>query len=211
MIMRKHLPFIIVFCILLSTLPSYSFAHDPTTGQEAETKAAQPTEPTEKSQATSKESLNEVAALKKAIIDLQNKSKLGFRKIVLSQEIEGFGLYSPLPQKLGASPSALMIYIEPENVSTLVSEDRWIIDCSIDLIIADSAGKIIGGQKAVSKINRVSRSPILDLFFKLQVNFSKPVKGEVLIKMVLHDRIKGQSASAVNKINIDITKPGGGI
>src|SRR4030042_1545207 len=38
---------------------------------------------------------SEIQKLKEQIIDLQNKGKLGFRKVVLCNSIDGFGLYSP--------------------------------------------------------------------------------------------------------------------
>ena len=144
---------------------------------------------------------SEILKLKEKIIDLQNKSKLGFRKIVLCNSIEGFGLYSPFEP--GQPVTRILLYFEPSNVSTLVSEGRFIVDLAVDVFLVDAGGKVIGGKQNMLKINRVSRSPILDLYYKLEMNVKKPLKSEILMKTVLHDRIKNQSTSMTYKVNME--------
>ncbi len=82
---------------------------------------------------------DQVSLLKKQIIETQNNSKLGFRKVVLCSRVEGFGMYWPLNPEQPAS--SLLLYFEPSNVSTMVSGDRYVIDCTVDLVATDSTGK----------------------------------------------------------------------
>jgi hypothetical protein len=142
----------------------------------------------------------EIQKLKEQIIDLQNKGKLGFRKVVLCNSIEGFGLYSPF--ETGQPLTRILLYLEPSNVSTLVSEGRFIVDLAVDVFLLDGSGKVIGGKQNILKINKISRSPILDLYYKLEMKAKKPLKGEIVMKTVLHDRMKNQSASTTYKINM---------
>lgn len=109
-------------------------------------------------------------------------------------------MYSPM--ETGGNAPNLMLYVEPSNYSTMVTQDRYIIDCSVDLILIDLAGKVLGGKKGVLRINKISRSPILDLFYKIQVNAKKPPKQGFIIRTVLHDKIKNQSAGTSFRINI---------
>jgi hypothetical protein len=146
---------------------------------------------------------SEIQKLKEKIIELQNKGKLGFSKVVLCNSIEGFGLYSPFEP--GQPLSRILLYFEPSNVSTLVSEGRFIVDLAVDVFLVDTGGKVIGGKQNMLKINKVSRSPILDLFYKLEMNIKKPLKREILMKTVLHDRIKNQSTSMTYKVNMEPT------
>src|SRR5271157_2305185 len=74
----------------------------------------------EKKESAGAEAPDEAQALKQKIIELQNKGKLGFRKIVLCRSAEGFGVYAPLD--LGQPVSKLVFYCEPSNVSTMLSE-----------------------------------------------------------------------------------------
>lgn len=50
----------------------------------------------QKKESAGSEASDEVQALETPIIELQNKGKLGFRKIVRCRSVEGFGAYSPL-------------------------------------------------------------------------------------------------------------------
>lgn len=147
---------------------------------------------------------DEVRLLKQRIIELQNSGKLGFRKIVPCSSVEGYGMYSPMEP--GGNVPNLMLYVEPSNYSTMVTQDRYIVDCSVDLILTDLTGKVLGEKKGILRINRVSRSPILDLFYRIQIGAKKPPKQGFIVKTVLHDKIKNQSAGTSFRINI---QPGG--
>jgi hypothetical protein len=142
---------------------------------------------------------DEVLGFKERIIEFQNSGKLGFRKVVACSSVEGFGIYSPL--QVGQSIGKTILYFEPSNVSTLVSGDRYIIDCTVDLFVVDSSGKSLGGKENILRINRVSRSPILDLYYKVEMNINQPMKGDVFVKTVLRDKIKNQTVSATYKIS----------
>jgi hypothetical protein len=147
------------------------------------------------------EASDEAQALKQKIIELQNKGKLGFRKIVLCRSVEGFGVYSPLDP--GQPVSKIVFYCEPSNVSTMLSGERYVIDCAVDAFLMDSSGRTLLGKENMLKINRVSRSPVMDLFFKVEINFQKLPTRKMIAKIVLHDKIKNQSVTVTQRINLE--------
>ncbi len=155
----------------------------------------------EKKESDGFEASGEVQALKARIIELQNKGKLGFRKIVRCKSVEGFGVYSPLES--GEPISKIVFYCEPSNVSTMLSEGRYVIDCTVDAFLIDSMGRPLIGKENIVRINRVSRSPLMDLYFKIEINAGKLPAGKMIAKIVLHDKIKNQSVSAVQRINVE--------
>lgn len=114
--------------------------------------------------------------------------------------MEGFGIYSPLEP--GQAASLILLYFEPSNFSTLVSEGRYVVDLAVDLSIFDAAGKLIGGKENVLKINRVSRSPVIDLYHKMEINLKRLLKEHIVVRTTLCDRIKNQSVSATYRINV---------
>lgn len=144
---------------------------------------------------------DEIQGLKERIIELQNKGKLGFKKIVLCRSVEGFGVYSPL--EAGEPINKLVFYCEPSNVSTLLSGDRYIIDGTVGAVLMDSAGKTLLGKESIVKISRVSRSPVIDLFSKVEINFKTLPARKLFVKIVLHDKIKNQSVTATHRINVE--------
>lgn len=151
-------------------------------------------------------SVQEITNLKASIIELQNKSKLGFNKIVTCKSVDAFGVYSPIEPS--TPTNKLIFYVEPANFSTLQSADRYIIDCAVDLQILDIHGKPLLSTENASKINRISRSPILDLYFKIELNLKMEKKpAAMMVRIVLHDKIKNQSASANIRIKMEGGKP----
>lgn len=148
------------------------------------------------------ESDDEIMELKKRIIELQNKGKLGFRKLAVCSKVEGYGIYSPLEP--GKPIRNFVLYFEPANVSTLVTPGRYVVDCTIDVfqVRRDASGKTVGRRMKKLKINKVSRSPVLDLHFALNLAMKKPLKTDLIVRIVLYDNIKNQSATANYRINV---------
>ena len=144
---------------------------------------------------------DEVQNLKERILELQNKGKLGFRKIVACRSVERFGSYSPVEP--GQTVDKVIFYCEPSNVSTLKSGDRYIIDCSVDFFLTDSSGRLLVGKKNALKMNRISRSPVMDLYFKVEMRLKKFLDRTVFLKTVLHDKIKNQTISVTTRINVE--------
>lgn len=153
----------------------------------------------------------EIHRLKERILELQSKGKLGFRKVVPCTAVDSFGVYSPLVPE--SNVSKILLYVEPMNFTTLVTKDRYIIDLSVDIFAYDLSGKLIVGKENVLRINRVSRSPILDLYYKIELNLAKHTGQDFVIKTALHDKLKNQSVSTVHRIKVARKggKPGEGI
>ena len=165
-----------ILLILTSPLSNAQESHPtPLSASEAEKQIVAPKD----------SSAQEITNLKASIIDLQNKSRLGFNKIVTCKSVDAFGVYSPLEQS--TPTNKLIFYVEPANFSTLQSADRYIVDCTIDLQILDIHGKPLLSSENASKINRISRSPILDLYFKIELNLKMEKKpATMLVRIVLH-------------------------
>ncbi len=174
-------------------------------GAHAEEKSAQPPATPDiktESKKTQDPVGQEVASLKSRIIELQNNSKLGFNKIVTCKSVDGFGIYAPL--EISQPANKLIFYVEPSNYSTLQSADRYIIDCSVDFHVLDASGKPVLSNDNALKINRVSRSPIMDLYFKIEMNLKTTRKPEIIfVRIVLHDKIKNQSTTANLKVKME--------
>jgi hypothetical protein len=147
---------------------------------------------------------DEIARLKLQIVKTQNESPLGFRKRILCSAVQGYGLYSPL--KAGVPTSNLILYVEPANYGTMAGSDRFVIDCVVDIAVVGNGGKVLYEKKG--KLNYVSRSPILDVFYAVGIQLKKPLEKTVTIKMILHDNIKNERASTALTLTLN---PGHGV
>jgi hypothetical protein len=66
----------------------------------------------------------------------------------------------------------------------------------------DTKGRVLAGKQNALKIHSVSRSPIIDIYFKFEIALKKSPDTSVLLKTVLHDKIKNASVAAIKKINV---------
>jgi hypothetical protein len=67
----------------------------------------------------------------------------------------------------------------------------------------DSRGKPLLGKQNVVKIYRVPPSPVMGLYFKIEINVQKLEARTLIAKIVLHDKIKNQSVTATQRINVE--------
>jgi hypothetical protein len=147
-----------------------------------------------------------VGELKQQIIQTQNKEKLGFSKVVLCSDIEGYGLFTPV--KPGEKTGKLKIYIEPANIGMLVNQERYVIDCSMHIEVTDQAGKVVSQLKNVARVHKTTRSPVFDTHFAVDMNFQNPLKADHKVKFILMDNVKGQKA--ILQLNLNVNKNQGG-
>jgi len=69
---------------------------------------------------------------------------------------------------------------------------------------------LLARNENVRKINKVSRSPVLDLYFTLELNIPKTLKQKsFIVKIVFNDRIKNKSVSTSQRVQLNsISKKG---
>jgi hypothetical protein len=88
-------------------------------------------------------------------------------------------------------------------VSTLISRGRYVIDCRVDAVLLDLTGKPFLGKRNFVRMNRVSRSPVLDLYFKIEVKVRKFANQTLIVKIVLHGKIKNPSVVTIRRIRVE--------
>jgi hypothetical protein len=92
-----------------------------------------------------------------------------------------------------------------------VSGDRYVTDCMVDAVLLVPTGKPLLAKENVVKVSRTSRSPVLDLYFKIEINVQKLAAKTLIAKIVLHDKIKNQSVTATQRMAVEGgSKIGGG-
>jgi hypothetical protein len=142
---------------------------------------------------------DEVTVLKEKILKVQNEGKLRFRKSVLCSSVQGYGQYSPVTG--GPVSNKLILYVEPANYGVMISSDRYVIDCLVEITVIGGGGKVL--HEAKQKLNFVTRTPKLDVYYAIGVQLKKPLEKSMTIKTVLHDNIKNESASTAITLNIN--------
>ena len=146
------------------------------------------------------EAPDNVLQLKRRIVELQNRGDLGIGKMVLCSSVRGFGDYSPVDPS--GALRKLVLYIQPSNYSTRGASDRYVIDLTLDLAVYDDKGKLIRKRPGILTMKRISRVPVLDLFFSPRINLRGALTRTLVIKTKLKDNIKNATATGTYRINV---------
>jgi hypothetical protein len=138
----------------------------------------------------------DVTLLKERIINLQNQYPLGIRTLVACSTVTGFGFYEPLPDNRVKSGDVIFFYVEPQNPSTNKRDGAYEIWLTLDMFVFTEQQQELYKKEKISEIHDQTRVPRLDIFAVNQLTLSEIPPGKYLFKVIVHDRIKGEEASA---------------
>jgi hypothetical protein len=138
----------------------------------------------------------DVTVLRQRIVNLQNQYPLGIRTLVACSTVTGYGSYDPLPDNKVKTGDVILFYVEPQNPSTNQAEGTYEIWLTQDAFVLTEQGQEVFKQENVFEIHDKTSSPRLDIFGVSQLTLGEVQPGKYLYKVILHDHIKGEEASA---------------
>jgi len=138
----------------------------------------------------------DVSWLKERIINLQNAYPLGIRALVPCSKVTDYGSYEPLPDNKVKAGDVVFFYIEPQNPSTRKAEGQYEIWLTQDMVVLTEQQEEIFKKENAFEIHYQTSSPRLDIYGVNQLTLAEVPPGKYLFKAILHDKIKGEAASA---------------
>lgn len=138
----------------------------------------------------------DVSALKERIINLQNMYPLGIETLVACSQVTDYGSYEPLPDNRLKSGDVIFFYMEPQNPSTKKEGGKYEIWLTQDMVVLNEQQQEVFKKEDAVEIHHQTSSPRLDIYVVNQLTLAEVPPGNYLFKTILHDKIKGESASA---------------
>ncbi|OGP54643.1 MAG: hypothetical protein A2Y65_03595 [Deltaproteobacteria bacterium RBG_13_52_11] len=138
----------------------------------------------------------DVSLLKERIINLQSMNPLGIRTLVACSKVTDYGSYEPLPDNKVKSGDVIFFYFEPQNPSTQKAEGKYEIWLTQDMVVLTQAQQEVFKKEDALEIHYLTSSPRLDIYGVYQLTLADISPGKYLFKVILHDKIKGEKASA---------------
>jgi hypothetical protein len=138
----------------------------------------------------------DVTLLKERIVNLQNQYPLGIHTLVACSAVTGYGSYEPLPDNKVKAGDVIFFYIEPENPSANKAEGTYEIWLTHDIFVLTEQQEEVFKQENAFEIHSQTRSPRLDIYCANKLTLAEVQPGKYLVKVILHDKIKGEEASA---------------
>ena len=139
----------------------------------------------------------DVTLLKERIINLQNQYPLGISALIACSTVTGYGSYEPLPDNKVKAGDVIFFYIEPQNPATNKTEGTYEIWLTEDMFVLTAQQEEIFKKVKAFEIHTQTSSPQLDIFGVNQLTLAEVPPGKYLFKVILHDNIKGEEASAM--------------
>ena len=137
-----------------------------------------------------------VASLRERIVDLQNKSTLGVRSLVMCRSVATYGQYVRNDARKAAAGSTVWFYYEPENVFTQKDRDTYRIWYTQDIVVLGKDGKELLRSSEVLSFTHLGYSPVLDLYATNELDLGELAPGEYRYRVILHDKLRGTDATA---------------
>jgi hypothetical protein len=138
----------------------------------------------------------DVSLLKERIINLQNINPLGIRTLIACSQVTDYASYEPLPDNKVKSGDVIFFYFEPQNPSTNKAGGQYEIWLTQDMVVLTEQQEEIYKKENAVEIHYKTSSPRLDIYGVNQMTLSNIPAGKYLFKAIVHDKIKGEQASA---------------
>ena len=138
----------------------------------------------------------DVTLLKERIINLQNQYPLGISTLIACSTVTGYGSYEPLPDNKVKAGDVIFFYFEPQNPSTNKVEDTYEIWLTHDIFVFTEQQREVFKQENAFEIHSKTSSPLLDIYCANKLTLAEVPPGKYLVKVILHDKIKSEEASA---------------
>jgi hypothetical protein len=138
----------------------------------------------------------DVSLLKERIINIQNTNPLGISALIACSKVMDYGSYEPLPDNKVKSGDVIFFYFEPQNPSTRKAEGKYEIWLTQDMVVLTKEQQEVFKKENAVEIHYKTTSPRLDIYGINQLTLTNIIPGQYLFKVMLHDNIKGETASA---------------
>jgi hypothetical protein len=138
----------------------------------------------------------DVSLLRERIINIQNMYPLGIRTLIACTKVTDYGSYDPLPNNRVKAGDVIFLYFEPQNPSTKKEAGKYEIWLTQDMIVLTAQQQEVFKKENAVEIHYQTSAPRLDIFGVNQLTLDKISPGRYIFKAILHDKIKGESASA---------------
>lgn len=138
----------------------------------------------------------DVSRLKERIINIQNVYPLGIRTLIACSKVTDYGSYEPLPDNKVKGGDVIFFYFEPENPSTKKAEGRYEIWLTEDMVVLNEQQQEVFKKENALEIHYQTSAPRLDIYGVNPLTLADVPPGKYLFKTILHDKIKGEQASA---------------
>ena len=108
--------------------------------------------------------------------------------------MNGLGEEGALPGTKIKMYGELLLYFEPANLYTRISERKYEFWFIQDAILTDKEGKEIWSKEGFLEMHYITSTPVLDVYVHNTLGLGGLSPGKYVYTVILHDRFRNKSA-----------------
>jgi hypothetical protein len=137
-----------------------------------------------------------IETLRRAINVLAAKGPFLLRKVqFITEQPQGFGIYTPRSGNVFPSGDRLIVYAEPIGMTWKTDGPFNRASMATDFVVRTPEGKILGGQKEFGKFEFNSRDFNQEIHTHLTITLTGAPPGKYVLSVTYRDLIGGKTAN----------------
>ena len=149
------------------------------------------------------QTLSDVQAAEQKVEDAWLKTPLTFRKALLVDKAQGFGIYTPRASNVYAPGESILIYSEPVGYGWHDNGNgTYTFGFNVDLLVKHPDGSILGGKENFQKLILTSKARNREFMLTLNLTPDGFPPGDYVVKYTIHDVVLGKVATISQPFSI---------
>lgn len=181
----KFVPIVAVLALLAGSLGETAYAEDLS-------------DMAKQAESDSKEGkhLEAYDAMRKATLQVWNKSPLLFRKaLFVAKPPGGYGIYDPRPDNVFKQGEKLVIYVEPIGFAWQEKDGLSHARLVADLTLRDGEDTVVAQQEGFGEFTFDSREQNMEVMTALTIDFTEAPAGKYVAALKFNDEVGDKSGT----------------
>ena len=138
---------------------------------------------------------SEIEQREKDLVAAWEKSPLVIRKAVfVTEKAPLYGAETPRPSNVFKTGEPVLAYLEPIGFGWKPEGDSFVLGITLDVLLKEKGGKILGGQEKFLNFRQVSRHKLRELMLNVTLTLGSTPPGDFIVEFVAKD-LTGKSGS----------------
>ena len=149
-------------------------------------------------------SLSDLAKAEGDVQAIWAKLPFGTRHaMIVKEKAEGFGAYNKREDTIFVKGNKVVVYFEPVGYGYKdMGGDLFQFGITIDFEVTDGSGAVLGGQKALQKVDITSHARNREFYSNFTLDLTDIPAGDYGLGLIVHDDVTGKTTRVDQRFTV---------